>query len=88
MADYHFVTTWCLDAPIERVFAAIDDAARWPEWWGAVRRAELLADGDADGIGRCWALTWRGGWACRCSCRPDAPRPGGTGPRPLRDSQG
>ena len=31
MADYRFVTTWCLDAPIERVFDAIDDAAAWPQ---------------------------------------------------------
>src|SRR6187200_613195 len=59
MADYRFVTTWCLDAPIERVFEAIDDAARWPEWWQGVERTVKLAEGDADGIGRLWELTWR-----------------------------
>ena len=52
MREYRFVTTWCLDAPIERVFDAIDDAARWPQWWKGVTRAELLEPGAHDGVGR------------------------------------
>jgi uncharacterized protein YndB with AHSA1/START domain len=59
MNDYRFVTTWCLDAPIGPVFAAIDESARWPEWWKGVRRAELLEDGDDDGVGRLWRFVWR-----------------------------
>ena len=59
MTEYRFVTTWCLDAPIERVFDAIDDAARWPEWWKGVSRAELLEPGAEDGVGRLWRYTWR-----------------------------
>jgi len=59
MADYRFLTTWCLDAPIERVFDAIDDAARWPQWWKGVTGAELLAPGADDGVGGLWRLTWR-----------------------------
>ena len=59
MSEYEFVTTWCLDAPIDRVFDAIDDAARWPEWWKGVKAAELLEDGDEDGVGRLWRLVWR-----------------------------
>jgi uncharacterized protein YndB with AHSA1/START domain len=59
MADYRFLTTWCLDAPIERVFAEIDDAARWPQWWPGVRRADRLAPGDEDGVGALWRYTWR-----------------------------
>jgi uncharacterized protein YndB with AHSA1/START domain len=59
MFEYAFVTTWCLDAPIDRVFEAIDDAARWPEWWKGVRAAELLEDGDETGVGRLWRLVWR-----------------------------
>ena len=58
-ASYSFVTTWCLDAPIERVFEAIDDAAAWPEWWKGVTRAELIEPGGEDKIGRVWDLTWR-----------------------------
>jgi hypothetical protein len=59
MEEYRFVTTWCLDAPIERVFEAIDDAAGWPRWWKGVTRAELVEPGDGRGIGRVWRLTWR-----------------------------
>lgn len=59
MADYRFVTTWCLDAPIDRVFDAIDDAARWPRWWQFVTGAELLEPGSEDGVGRLWRYTWR-----------------------------
>jgi hypothetical protein len=59
VADYEFLTTWCLDAAIERVFEALDDAARWPEWWRGVKRADLLEQGDEDGVGRLWGYTWR-----------------------------
>jgi Polyketide cyclase / dehydrase and lipid transport len=59
MADYRFLTTWCIDAPIERVFEAIDDAASWPRWWKGVTRADLVEEGDADGVGRLWRFTWR-----------------------------
>jgi uncharacterized protein YndB with AHSA1/START domain len=59
MREYRFVTTWCLDAPIERVFDAIDDAARWPQWWKGVTRAELLEPGAEDGVGRLWRYSWR-----------------------------
>ena len=59
MAEYRFLTTWCLDAPIERVFEAIDDAASWPQWWKGVRRADLIEPGDEHGLGRLWRLTWR-----------------------------
>jgi len=59
MGQYEFVTTWCLDAPIDRVFSAIEDSARWPEWWRGVRSAELLEDGDENGVGRLWRYVWR-----------------------------
>lgn len=60
MRRYRFLTTWCLDAPVADVFDAIHDSASWPQWWPAVRRAELLEEGDADGVGRLWRLAWRG----------------------------
>jgi len=59
MGQYEFVTTWCLDAPIDRVFSAIEDSARWPEWWPGVTSAELLEDGDESGVGRLWRYVWR-----------------------------
>lgn len=59
MGHYEFVTTWFLDAPIDRVFSAIEDSARWSEWWDGVRSAELLEDGDEQGVGRLWRYVWR-----------------------------
>ena len=37
MPQYRFVTVWRLQAPIDRVFAEIDDAEAWPTWWPNVR---------------------------------------------------
>jgi uncharacterized protein YndB with AHSA1/START domain len=59
VGQYEFLTTWCLDAPIDRVFSAIEDSARWPEWWQGVRSAELLEEGDENGVGRLWRYVWR-----------------------------
>ena len=53
MARYGFLTTWILEAPIERVWDVLYDAARWPEWWRGVIRTEVL-----DG-GSLWRTTWR-----------------------------
>src|ERR1019366_8012445 len=59
MADYSFVTRWFIDAPIERVFSAIEAAPRWPSWWKAVVAVEVVESGDADGIGAVARTTWR-----------------------------
>lgn len=52
MAAYRFVTTWRFDAPIERVFAVLEDIGGWPGWWPAVRQAQALDDD-------LWRYTWR-----------------------------
>jgi hypothetical protein len=52
MRRYRFLTTWLLAAPAGRVWEAIDDAERWPEWWRGVRRIELVD------VNR-WRSTWR-----------------------------
>jgi carbon monoxide dehydrogenase subunit G len=52
MADYHYVSTWQLQAPIEQVWAALNDLERLPAWYRGVREAQELAPGDAQGIGR------------------------------------
>jgi uncharacterized protein YndB with AHSA1/START domain len=51
MADYHYVSTWQLQAPIEQVWAAISDLDQLPGWYPAVHQAQTLAPGDDQGVG-------------------------------------
>jgi len=59
VAEYEFLTTWCVDAPIARVFDLLHDSSRYPEWWKGVRSVVLLEPGDADGVGEARRFTWR-----------------------------
>lgn len=59
MAEYRFLTTWCLDAPIDRVFDVLRDSSRYPQWWRGVERVVALAPGDGNGIGEASRFTWR-----------------------------
>jgi uncharacterized protein YndB with AHSA1/START domain len=52
VAEYHFVGTWQIQAPIERVWEEIYHAERWPDWWRYVARVEELEPGGADGTGK------------------------------------
>lgn len=59
MREYRFLSTWCIDAPIGRVWDAIEDATRYPEWWPGVLEVTEIAHGDGDGIGRVNRTRWR-----------------------------
>lgn len=59
MSEYSFVTNWSFEAPLERVWAEIEDADSWPSWWKGVLAVELLSEGDADGIGSIRRTTWK-----------------------------
>ncbi len=59
MPDYEFLTTWCLEAPRERVWDAIWDSERWPDWWRGVVAARTISEGDQSGIGQVGRYTWR-----------------------------
>ncbi len=59
MAEYDFVSRWFIDAPIARVFDAIEDAASWPSWWKAVAQIDVLDRAGADGIGALTRCKWR-----------------------------
>ena len=61
MAAYSFLTTWCVTAPLERVWEVISDAPRYPEWWKGVRKVTVLEPGeDGDrGVGTLYRLQWR-----------------------------
>ena len=52
MTDYHFVSTWRLQAPIEQVWDEIFHTERWSSCWKYVHRVDQLDPGDADGLGR------------------------------------
>jgi uncharacterized protein YndB with AHSA1/START domain len=59
MTEYRFLTTWLLEAPRDRVWEAIYDSERWPEWWKGVLEAEKLEDGDANGVGQLGRYVWK-----------------------------
>ena len=52
MAEYHFVSIWQIQAPIERVWGEIYHAERWPGWWKYVVGVDELEPGGADGVGK------------------------------------
>lgn len=50
-ADYHYISTWQLQAPIEPVWAAISDLEQLPAWYPAVQQVQTLTPGDPDAVG-------------------------------------
>jgi hypothetical protein len=59
VAEYHFVSTWQIQAPIERVWEEIYHAERWPSWWKYVIGVTELEPGAVDGTGRRLHLLFR-----------------------------
>lgn len=59
MRQYHFVTEWRLQAPIEAVWSATEEAGRWPEWWPYVKEVVALRPGDGHGLHATQRLIWR-----------------------------
>lgn len=59
MSDYQFVSVWNLDAPVEKVWDAIHEADKWPEWWRGVLKSVELKKGDGDGVGSVRRTTWK-----------------------------
>jgi len=57
MGQYEFLTTWCLDAPIEAVFDVLNDSAGYPRWWKGVQSVEVIEE--HDGVGRLDRFSWR-----------------------------
>jgi uncharacterized protein YndB with AHSA1/START domain len=50
-ADYHYISTWQLQAPIEPVWAAISQLEQLPAWYPAVQQVQTLTPGDPDAVG-------------------------------------
>lgn len=59
MSEYRFLTTWLLDTERERVWDAIYESERWPEWWRGVVEAERLSEGELGGLGQVGRYVWR-----------------------------
>ena len=60
MADYEFTTRWRVAAPAQIVWDEIYEVEQWPAWWKGLVRVEQVGEGDANGLGSRWRLTWRG----------------------------
>lgn len=58
-AQFHLVTDWSLEAPIDPVWQALMAPEEWPVWWRAVANVERLAQGDECGVGAVRGITWR-----------------------------
>ena len=57
--EYHFVTDWRFNAPLERVWSVVLDIERYPEWWKNFRRVEIIR-GDGRSVGSQIACEVRG----------------------------
>jgi hypothetical protein len=64
---YSFVTIWKVNAPVEKVWDAITDSLKWPQWWKGVEKVVELEKGDADGIGSVHRYTWKSALPYRLS---------------------
>lgn len=59
--EYHFRTHWAISGTAEEAYDVIDNPVDLPRWWPAVYLdAQVLDEGDADGIGKVVALHTRG----------------------------
>ena len=59
MAEFTFVTTWRITAPLPQVCDTISKSMDWPQWWRNVEKVEELEEGDTIGIGRRLRFTWK-----------------------------
>ena len=57
-AHFDLVSHWRIQAPVDRVWAALADPVSWPRWWPCVRRVQTLHDGGADGVGSVRRIEW------------------------------
>lgn len=60
VAQYEFVSSWSLTAPIWTVWHAISQPWHWPTWWRGLQRVEQLTPGEANGLGSTYRFVWKG----------------------------
>lgn len=59
MAQYHFLTTWDLEAPVETVWETISNSAGYPSWWKYVASVTEVEPPQADGTGGLSIWKWK-----------------------------
>ncbi len=51
--EYHFITNWRLDAPIDDVYDVISNAEDLPRWWPSVYLGvTVIKEGEKSGVGK------------------------------------
>lgn len=59
MAEYHFLTTWDLEAPIDTVWEVIGDPLHYSSWWKYVQGVSELKPREPDGTGGLYLYQWK-----------------------------
>jgi uncharacterized protein YndB with AHSA1/START domain len=59
MAKYAFLTTWCIDTPIESAFDVLNEPTGYPRWWKGVKSVEILERGPQTPVGDLARFVWR-----------------------------
>jgi len=65
LAEYHLLTIWRIEAPVEQVYEAIENSLRWPKWWPGVRDVQQRACGAPNGLGNIRRYVWQSKWLYR-----------------------
>jgi uncharacterized protein YndB with AHSA1/START domain len=59
MTQYHFITTWDLEAPVETVWETIGAPASYSIWWKYVVSVTEIEPNRADGTGGLFIWKWK-----------------------------
>jgi uncharacterized protein YndB with AHSA1/START domain len=59
MAEYHFFTTWDVEAPIEAVWQVISDPLHYPDWWKYVESVTEIEPSPPGGCGGLYVYRWK-----------------------------
>lgn len=59
MASYEFVTTWRIEAPIEKAWNESYHTEDWPNWWKGVMSVRELRKGDDLEVGSIRRYEWK-----------------------------
>ncbi len=59
MTKYSFITSWILEAPIDKVWYAIFHSEDWSKWWESVSDVSELRKGDESGVGSIRRYRWK-----------------------------